>query len=110
MAPCPPATSVSHTKFCTIPELLVIPAPLIVSSENVPAGSDVTLYALAPGSKTMLLASMKSERETAVKLETPKVAISDGPLGTVAGVQLAAVFQSPLAGSRFHVALPARLV
>jgi hypothetical protein len=36
-----------------------------------------------------------------------KVAMSSGPLGTVAGVQLAAVFQSPLAGLRFQVALPA---
>jgi hypothetical protein len=35
-----------------------------------------------------------------------KVAISAAPLGTVAGVQFAAVFQSPVAGARFQVALP----
>ena len=39
-----------------------------------------------------------------------KVAISAGPFGTVAGVQFAAVPQSPLLGLRFHVALPARLL
>jgi len=39
--------------------------------------------------------------------ETPKVAVSAGILGTVAGVQFAAVFQSLLAGFRFQVALPA---
>ena len=33
--------------------------------------------------------------------------VSAGPFGTVAGVQLAAVFQSPLVGLKFHVALPA---
>ena len=47
------------------------------------------------------------EKEMAVFVEVLKVATSDGPLGTVAGVQFAAVFQSPLAGLRFHVALPA---
>jgi hypothetical protein len=35
------------------------------------------------------------------------VAVSEGPFGTVAGVQLAAVFQSPFVGLRFQVALPA---
>ena len=33
--------------------------------------------------------------------------MSLGPFGTVAGFQLVAVFQSPLAGLRFQVALPA---
>src|SRR5262249_44049540 len=45
-----------------------------------------------------------------VILEKPKVAVSFGPLGTVAGVQLGAVFQSPFVGLRFHVALPAKAV
>jgi hypothetical protein len=48
-----------------------------------------------------------AEIETEMTCERPKVAISEGPLGTVAGVQLAAVFQTLLTGSRFHVALPA---
>jgi len=34
--------------------------------------------------------------------------MSAGPFGTVAGVQFAAVFQSPLVGLRFQVALPAK--
>ena len=45
-----------------------------------------------------------------VVLEAAKVAVSVVEFGTVAGVQLAAVFQSMLIGSRFQVALPARPV
>jgi hypothetical protein len=41
--------------------------------------------------------------------EASNVPLSEGPLGTVAGVQLAGVFQSPLVGLRFQVALPAEL-
>jgi len=41
--------------------------------------------------------------------ETPKVAVSEGPLGTVAGVQLVAIFQLPLVALVFHVALPAKI-
>jgi hypothetical protein len=41
-----------------------------------------------------------------VIVEMLKVAVSKGPLGTVAGVQLAAVFQSPLTGFALQVALP----
>ena len=40
-------------------------------------------------------------------VELLKVATSPGSLGTVSGVQLAAVFQSLLLGSSFQVALPA---
>jgi ABC-type uncharacterized transport system YnjBCD ATPase subunit len=42
-------------------------------------------------------------------LELPNVATSADPFGTVAGVQLPAVFQSVLVGSRFQVALPAKV-
>jgi len=55
--------------------------------------------------KVMVLTSVFAEMETLVVFERPKVAISAGPLGTVIGVQLAAVFQSPEAGSRSHCAL-----
>jgi hypothetical protein len=51
-----------------------------------------------------------AERETLVVFESVNVAVSAGPLGTVAGVQFVAVFQSPLPGFKFHVALPAWLV
>ena len=44
---------------------------------------------------------------TLVTLEVPKVATSDGPSGTVFGIQLAAVSQSPLEGLADQVALPA---
>ena len=38
------------------------------------------------------------------------VAVSAGPLGMVGGVQLAAWFQSPVAGLIFHVALSANVL
>ena len=84
-----------------------MPAPLTVSAIAPFAGLGVMVNALAPGLKTMLFTSIEAVIETSVLLETPKVAISFGPFGTVAGVQFAAVFQSPLVGLRFQVALPA---
>jgi hypothetical protein len=63
--------------------------------------------ALAPGLNTISLTSVAAESERLVRLELLKVPISAGPLGIVAGVQLATVFQSPLVGLRFQVALPA---
>jgi hypothetical protein len=50
---------------------------------------------------------MSALREISVILDSAKLAMSAGPFGTVAGVQLADVFQSPLVGSRSQVALPA---
>jgi len=46
--------------------------------------------------------------ETSVIFETSKVAVSSGPFGTVFGVQLVAMFQSPVTGFKPQVALPAR--
>jgi hypothetical protein len=68
---------------------------------------EVIVNVLAPASKTIPFSVTLDERETLVTLEDSKVAISDGPFGTVGGVQLPGVFQSPLAGLRFQVALPA---
>ena len=48
--------------------------------------------------------------ERSLSRETANVAVSNGPLGMVAGVQLLAVFQSLLPGLAFQVALPAKLV
>ena len=62
---------------------------------------------LAISSNAMAAISIVLEMEMTPIFETSKVAVSFDPLGTVAGVQLAAVFQSPLAGLRFQVALPA---
>jgi hypothetical protein len=53
------------------------------------------------------LTSVDAEMETLVTFEEPNVAVSEGSLGIVIGVQLAAVFQSPEVGLRSHVALPA---
>src|SRR5690349_11877606 len=50
---------------------------------------------------------MIAENTSSVISEVAKVATSAGPLGTVFGVQLAAVFQSSLTGLALQVALPA---
>src|SRR6266566_8908307 len=79
-----PATAA--IKFCVIPELFVMPTPLRV---NVNVGLAVIVNALPPALNTMPLTSVLAERETPVIVEDAKVAVSDGPLGMVAGVQLA---------------------
>jgi hypothetical protein len=56
----------------------------------------------------MLFTSVLAEMETPVMVEEMNDAVSAEPLGTVAGDQLPAVFQSPVAGRARHVALPAR--
>jgi len=91
-------------KFCVIPELFVIPMPLMVREKN--PGPTSNVKRLAPVLKAMPFTSVLAESETLVVFETPKVPVSEAPLGTVAGVQLAAVFKSPLIGLRFHLALP----
>ncbi len=91
-------------KFCPMPESLLTPVPLIV---RVTRGSAEMVKALAPAVKSIALTSTADLMVRSVRLETPKVATSDGPFGTVAGVQLPAVFQVPVPGFRFHVALPA---
>ena len=98
------------TKFCVTAELLTIPAPLNVSEAIKMLVVTVIVNALAPGLKTMLLTSVSAETDTAELFETSNVAVSVLPLGTVAGIQLAAVFQSPVVGLRFQVALPAKRV
>jgi hypothetical protein len=55
----------------------------------------------------MLLTSVFFESDSSAVLESPNVAVSAGPFGTVISAQLAAVFQSPELGLRFQVALPA---
>src|SRR5713101_5412561 len=82
-----PAPSTAATKFCMIPELFVMPTPLMV---NVNVGLTVIVNALAPELNTMPSTSVLADRWTAVLLEVAKKAVSDGPLGMVAGVQLAA--------------------
>ena len=67
----------------------------------------VIVNALAPGLNTILSTSVKAKIETPLLLETANVATSAGPFGTVAGVQLAAVFQSPVVGLVLQAALPA---
>src|SRR5205809_863375 len=108
-------SAVAATKFCRMPELFVMPTPLIVRKMSglVNLKSEfVIVNALAPGLNTMPLTSvlLGPDTKTPVVLEDANVAVSDGPLGMVAGVQLVAVFQSPSPGLRFQVALPANAV
>ncbi|PYK40452.1 MAG: hypothetical protein DME60_08075 [Verrucomicrobia bacterium] len=58
----------------------------------------------------MPFTSVLSERETPVTVEDANVAVSAGPLGGPPGVQLPAVFQSPVVGLASQVALPAKLL
>jgi len=95
------------TKFCVVPELFVMPTPLIVSAKK---GLAVIVKLLAPGAKVIPSTVVFAEIEMAVVFETANVAVSADPLGTVAGVQFAAVFQSPEPGLRSQVALPAKEV
>jgi hypothetical protein len=89
------------TKFCTIPELFVMPTPLMVITGTA-AGLLAIVNALAPGLNTMPLTSVFAERKTLVVEETPNVAVSADPLGTTVPVQLvnpvgrSTKFQSPL--------------
>ena len=66
--------------------------------------------ALAAGSKTTPSTAVPAESDRSVIVEVAKVATSPGPFGTVGGVQLAAVFHSPLVGLGLQVALPANAV
>ena len=93
-----------------MPELFTIPA---LPSVRLPKATDPPIEmvnGLASGSKVIALRISVAWTKTSVTFETSKVAVSCAPFGTVAGVQLAAVFQSLLVGLRFHVALPARLI
>jgi len=101
-----PTPSTPSTKFWAAAELFMIPVPLIVNANAL----SVIVNALAPELNTMPLIDMRPESATPVMLDVAKVAVSVGELGTVAGVQLVAVFQSPVAGAGFHVALPAKLL
>src|SRR5439155_12468578 len=92
-------------KCCVLPELFVMPVPLILSVKGALA---VMVYGfVAAAVKVMPLTSVFAEIETLVVFDRANVAMSAGPLGTPIGVQLAAVFQSPEVGLRFHCALSA---
>ena len=97
------------TKCCTIPELFVMPTPLMVIS-GTPAGLLAIVNALAPGLNTMPLTSTLNAMSMLVRLEDPNVAVSPGALGMVPCTQLFAVNHSALAAFAFQVALPAKLL
>lgn len=92
-------------KVCIIPELFLMPVPLNVNLE--PEAKVMVKGFVAAGVNVIPPTSVRSEVEILVMFERLNVAVSGDPLGTVVGVQLAAVFQSPEPGLRFHVALPA---
>src|ERR1700680_1990922 len=105
--PRPANAPTAVTKCCVTPELFVMPTPLMVKTN---AGLAVIVKLLASGLNTIVFTWVLAERETPVQFERANVAVLAAPLGTVAGVQFVAVFQSALPGLRFHVALPPRRV
>jgi hypothetical protein len=93
-------------KFCVTPELFVIPTPLRV---NAAAGGVVMVFGrVAAELKMMPFSWVLDDSEMECTNDPLKVAVSAGPLGIVAGLQLLAAFQSVVAGVNDHVALPAR--
>src|SRR5439155_4217288 len=102
--PKPPATSTipSGSKVAVCPDRAVA---------RLPVADQVS--ALAPALNTMPLTSISlPSTPMPVTLETSKVAVSAGPLGTAAGVQFFSapecqqLRQNGSPGSRRHVALP----
>ena len=91
-------------KFCTIPELLVMPLPLMVTV----GAWLMSVNGLAPALNTIPFTSVSAEKNTFFVAENANVAVSVAPLGIVAGVQFAAVFHVPEPGFVFQVALPAK--
>jgi len=87
-----------------IPELFVMPTPLMVS---VNPGVAVMVKALAPALNTIPFTSVLAARERNRVFDVAKVAVSAEPLGTVAGVQLLALFQLLVGGLDCHTELPA---
>src|SRR5438270_11778308 len=101
-------------KFCVIPELLVMPTPLIVSVMvfRLPkAGAAIMVNALAPELNMIPSTCVLAERETLVILEEANIASSDGPFGAKGGDQLVLLFQFPEVGIANHVeAMPMALL
>src|SRR5438552_2744440 len=91
-------------KFCTIPELLVMPLPLMVTV----GAWLMNVNGLAPALNTIPFTSVSAAKNTLLLLENANVAMSAAPLGIVAGVQFAAAFQFPELGFALQVALPAK--
>src|SRR6476661_8262105 len=93
------------TSVCTALESFTTPAPTKVKSFPT-----LIVKARALAVKTMLSIVAAPESKTFVTLEMSNVATSVRSIGTVCGVQFAAVFQSLLTGLVDQVALPAKTI
>src|SRR5438874_11247294 len=82
-----------------------MPLPLMVRGAPTPL---VMVKADPPALNTIELTSVGSAGVMFLRCEVAKVAVSAGPFGTVTGVQFTALFQLPLIGLKFQVALPAK--
>src|SRR6266699_3222779 len=86
-------------------ELFRIPVPLMVRS---PAARRMVYGFVAARVNVMPSTSIFAGlKKTLTVFEKAKVAVSAGALGTVLGVQLPGIFQSPEVGLRSYCALPA---
>jgi hypothetical protein len=99
----PEAGLTAVMKFCVLPELLMIPAPLMV---RVNPGLAMIAKLLAPAPNVIVLTWVLAEMETPVVADWANVAALCGLLGTTGGAQFMAVFQSPLIAFGLQVALP----
>ena len=101
------ADSISQraAKFCVIPELFVMPTPLMV---NVKMGLTVMVNALAPEVNTMPLTSVSPRAKRSLCWRDPKVAC---PFGRWDGRRpISGGVPESLVTVRFQVALPAKAV
>ena len=106
MVPLSPLGSAPATKSCVVVELLLMPAPVIANT----GAAVVMLKALAPLLNVIPLTSVSAVIEMPVLFEVASVATSEGPFGGPPADQFVAVFQLPVAGLAFQVALPAKAV
>ena len=95
-----------ETKFWVIPELFVMPTPLMVNEKK----GLVIVNALAPGLNTMPLTTVVCAMTGSVILEVANLAVFVAPLGGPPAVQLLALFQFISTGLANQVALPAKLL
>jgi hypothetical protein len=95
-----------ETKFWMIPELFVMPTPLMVKAKK---GLEM-VNGLAPALNTIPLTSVVCEMTGPLILEVANVAVSAGPLGGPLAIQLDALFQFVSTGVVFQVELPAKLL
>jgi hypothetical protein len=109
IAPDSPLGLTAVTKFCVVPELLVMPVPLMVNTGLAVALTVIVKEFVAKELNVMAATCVGTvTRGDLNVLARLNVAVSPDPLGTVLGVQSNGLLQiEPVS---FHAALPAKVV